>query len=112
MSKMLDASCSGGVVIAEGVPVPEAQILSEGVGPSTGVIIIDEDRARYLAKVTPDLKTTLEKIASALGAIASALTAIDSKPAGTLPPAPAAAANIATITSLQTDINTLKGMLR
>jgi hypothetical protein len=112
MSKMIDATCVGGVVTAEGVPVSVATILSEGVGASTGVLILDEAKTSYIAKTSPDLKTTLEKLSSALTAIASALTAIDGKALGTLPPVPAATSTIATITSLQGDIATLKGALK
>lgn len=112
MTKMLEATCVAGVVTADGVPVVSAEILSEGVGASSGVLFLDEDQAKYIPKTSPDLKTTLEKIASALSSIASALTTIDGKPTGTLPPAPAAAASIAQISAVQVEISALKEVLK
>jgi hypothetical protein len=94
------------------LPVPGAEILSEGVGESSGVVILDEDRKLYIAKTSGDLKTTLEKISDALSQIAAALTAIDAKPPGPLPPSPVAAAQIAQITALQGELVALKGMLK
>lgn len=118
MAKVLNASCVGGVVSAEGVSVPNAVILSEGVGASAGVLILDGPRAYYAARTTPDLETTLEnlilaldQVKSALDSAASALTTIDNKPAGTLPPSPAAGADIAGITSAGEEIAAASGDL-
>lgn len=131
MSKALPASCVGGIVTAGGVPVPAADILSEGVGPSEGVLILDEDEAKYIAKTSPDLKATLEQLISALdktvealGKASSALTGLDT--AGFLiaatagvPSPPLQAANIAGITTASAEITAakvqltaLKGMLK
>jgi hypothetical protein len=112
MAKILPATCVGGVVKVGALEVPSAVILSEGVASSAGVLVVEEDAAHYLAKTSPDLKTTLEKIASALGQIATALTALDAKPLGTLPAAPSSAAAIAQITTLQGELTTLKGALK
>jgi hypothetical protein len=112
MSKMLEATCVGGVVTSQGIPVPAAQILSEGVGLSSGVLFLDEDRAKYFTSNASDLKTTLEQIASALTSIASALTLLDAKPLGTLPPAPAAAANITQIIAVQAQVTALGELLK
>jgi hypothetical protein len=112
MSKIIEATCVGKVVTADSVPVPAADILSEGVGSSQGVLLLDEDLAKYVTSNASDIKSALEKIASALGSIASALTAIDLKPSGSGPPAPAAAGDITSITSVQTQLTVLKGMLK
>lgn len=117
---MLPATCVGGVVTAEGVPIPSAEILSEGVGQSEGVVFLDEDEARYVAKITPDLKTTLEKLSDALGSIASALTAIDTKTlvttcgagSGTAGPTPVAALDITAINTAKAAVDTLKAGLK
>jgi len=77
MSKILEATCEDGIVTALGVEVQDVEILSEGVGASSGVLILDGDKAYYVAKTSPDLKTTLEKLSDALGSISSALSAID-----------------------------------
>lgn len=112
MSKALDATCTAGVVLADGIPVIGATILSEGVGSSSGVLILDEDRQTYIGKTSGDLKIALEKIASALSQIATALTTIDSKPAGTLAPAPAAASAISAISAVQAELTALKEVLK
>lgn len=114
MSRLLEATCSAGVVTCEGVPVPAAEILSEGVGSSAGFLILDGEKAYYVAKTSPDLKTTLEQVSSALGAIVSALSTIDAKPVGGSgsAPAPGAAGNITTINSAKTAVDTLKASMR
>src|SRR4051812_40719772 len=112
MSRVLEATCVAGVVTADGVLVPAADILSEGVAASEGVLILDEDRAKYLAKTSSDLKSTLDKIATALTTLVTALTAIDAKPVGPLPPAPVAAASILQLTALQVEVTLLKETLK
>lgn len=120
MSKLIEADCVAGVVTADGVPVPSADILSEGVGSSDGVLFLDEDLAFYIPKGSPDLKTALTKLIALVSQLTTALTAIDSKvmvttcPAGsgTAGPTPMAAASIAQITSIQAELSALKEMLK
>jgi hypothetical protein len=120
MSKMLEATCSAGVVTSEGVPVTVAEILSEGVGASEGVLFLDEDTAKYIAKTSPDLKTALTRIVSILSELTVALSLIDSKVQATTCPAgpgttvalAVATANISQITSIQAQLSTLKESLR
>jgi hypothetical protein len=113
VSKALAATCVGGVVKVGDLEVPSPVILSEGVASSSGVLILQGgDAPTYIPKTSPDLKTTLEKISSALSSIASALTAIDGKMAGTNPPAPVAAGDISTISSLQSDLAALMENLK
>lgn len=111
MSKMLEATCVGGVVTSGGVPVI-ADKICKGVGASTGVLFLDEDKAKYIATSADDLKSSLDQISTALTQIAAALTILDAKPIGTLPPAPGAAANITAITTAQAAIATLKEILK
>lgn len=106
MSKVLDATCVNNVVTSEGVSVSEVSILSEGVAASTGILILEESKKTYVAKTSPDLKLTIEKIASALTNVASALTTIDAKDA------PAATATIALITAAVADLNVYKEALK
>jgi len=141
MSKMLTASCVGGVVTCEGVVIPSAVVGSEGVGSSTGALFLDEDTARYIANTTPDLKTTLDDIVliltqlkialdqtvTALNTTAATFTATFATMTGptTVPPptGPAGVVSIgvssALITAAATQIdllkaqlNTLKGVLK
>jgi hypothetical protein len=114
MAKALQGSCIGGVVSVGSLPVPGTKILSEGVGPSDGLVVIDNEECTYVPKTSGDLKTTLDKITQALGQVISALTTIDAKPVGGTgsAPAPGAATNIAQLTSLQAELSALKGMLK
>lgn len=114
MIKALDATCVGSVVTISGVPVPGATILSEGVGSSSGVAYIDGDKVYYVAKTTPDVKTLLEKVVASITELTTALTAIDAKPVGGAgsAPAPGAAANIANLTAISVQLNTLKAAMK
>lgn len=116
MSKVLEASCVGGVVTADGVPVPGTTILSEGVAPSTGVLVLEEDKKAYIAKTSPDLKRTLDHLESALGTVAGTLTdtvtALTTVSAATIPPStPAIAANLASLTAAAVQLNLVKGQV-
>ena len=111
MSKILPATCSAGVVTVDSLPV-SATILSEGVAQSSGIAIIEGEDVTYIAKISPDLKTTLGKIADALTQLVTALTAIDAKPLGALPPAPAAATQIAQLTAINVEVTALKEALK
>ncbi len=123
MSKMVEATCQDGVVTADDVPVPAADILSEGVASSEGILILDDDKAKYLTSNALDIKETLDKVVSALEKVASALSSIDGAgyiisvvggpaPVVAIPSPPVAASDISAITSLKTQLNTLKGNLR
>lgn len=113
MAKVLDASCQAGTVTAEGVPVQGATVLSEGVGSSTGVLVIEADKKTYIGKTSPDLKSSIETLATALGDIVSALQNIGLAMTGpTTAPPPTLAVDLAKLTSAQSQLNTLKGMLK
>lgn len=91
--------------------------MSEGVGQSAGVVVLDESRAYYLAKTSEDLKTTLDKVIAALGKVASAIQALDTNgfliaaDAG-VPSGPVAAADIAEINTISGELNALKAALK
>lgn len=114
MAKILAATCQAGVVKVGNLSVGTATILSEGVASSEGTLILDGERRTYLAKTTPDLISTLEKIADALNEIGSALAALDLKPTGGVGavPVPAVVANVAAISALRTQLTSLKEALR
>ena len=127
-TKMLDATCDAtGKVTAGGAIVPEAQVLSEGKQQSSGILLIDEDKPRYIPSSATDVKSTIEKtitliedIASALTTIATSLTSIGAGMTGpTTAPPPTLATDVATITTKVTalnatkaQLNTLKGALK
>jgi hypothetical protein len=117
MSKVLDATCVNHKVTCEGVEVPNVTVLSEGVSASSGLLILEDDRKTYVARTSPDLKSTLEKVISALGQIATALTAIDTNnyiisSGPDVHGGPRAVSNIASLNSLVTDLTTLKDALK
>jgi hypothetical protein len=112
---MLAATCLAGIVTADGLPVLGATLLSEGLGPSSGILVLqDDDGKYYVAKTSTDLNTTLTQLITALSHVASALAAIDVKPVGGTgsAPAPAAAADIAAITTASAALATLQGVLK
>lgn len=128
MSKVLAATCNAtGVVTAESVVVPDAVVLSEGKQASSGTLLMDEDKAWYMASSATDIKTTLEKniaalddLTSVLTTIANTLTAIGTGMTGptTAPPAALATgvveilAKVTTLATTKTAMNTLKGALK
>lgn len=76
MLKVIKATCIGDVVTAESLPVSIAEIFSEGQGQSSGLLFIDGDKAYYVAKTSPDLKTTLEQVIAAIGQISTSLSKV------------------------------------
>jgi len=112
MSKTLNANCAAGVVTFDGSPV-EAEILSEGVGESEGALILDKDKAFYIASNATDLKTTLEKISDALTQIGTTLTSIGAGMTGpTTTPPPTLATDVLQINLIVTELTALKGALK
>ncbi len=132
MTKVLEASCVGGVVTVDGFAVPSATILSEGVGASNGVVLLDDDQAFYINATSADLKSTLDtlidvltEVKTALDKTVASLTSIDTHApllvattgtavaqTGTATWVPVAATNIAGITTAATQIAVLKGQLQ
>jgi hypothetical protein len=127
MSKILKATCAAGVVIAEDDEVPvDADILSEGVGDSEGLLILNKNKATYITSNASDLKTDIEKtvdaltkcassnttLAGSLTAIAGALTALANPVPTLLTDATTLTANAAAINVAIGLLNTLKGTLK
>lgn len=128
MSKMLEATCSAlGVVSAEGVPVPVAEVLSEGAQESSGVLLLEGEKAKYLTSNASDIKTTLsalvdliEDISSNFTTIASTLTAIGAGMTGptTAPPGTLATSVLAInnkvleLNAVMADLDDLKDALK
>lgn len=76
MPAILPATCEEGAVTVQGQHI-EAQILSDGVGASEGLVAINADKAFYVTSSAQDLKQALETIASALSSTASMLSTIN-----------------------------------
>lgn len=120
MSKILEATSTGGQVQVGDAIVQNAEFISEGVADSEGLVFLEEEKAFYFPKITPDLKTTLTKVVDALNQCATALTQaatgmglIDVKPTGGTGSVstPAAAGNITAINSAVSSLNTAKADL-
>lgn len=109
MPRILAASCDQtGKVTIDGKVVTNAQVLSEGTKASTGVALLDGSDVTYVTSSAQDLKATIEAIDAMLQKIILIVTTLD---AGTLSPG-AAAANIALLTTLQTQFALKKDMLK
>lgn len=82
MTKVLDASCVGGVVTVEGVPI-DCTIITKGDGSSTGVVIINGEKIVYVASNKLDLEaliTQLNSMFTQVNVIAAALDAVTNSP--------------------------------
>lgn len=113
MAKIIAASLSSGKVMAEGFEIQDAVVLSEGEADSEGVLILDGDKQYYIAKTTPDVKTTIEKVVDAIDKIANLFTAIGAGMTGpTTAPPGTLATDVAAIQAVKTELETLKDELK
>lgn len=113
MTRALAATCENNVVKISGLTVEEAQVLSKGIGSSSGVCIISHDKVFYLPNSVSDLEATLTKMASAITKIATMMTSIGAGMTGTTTaPPPTLATDVIELNTMVTEINTLKGQLK
>lgn len=131
MSSAHPAKCQASVVTIEfegvEVPVPDAEILSAGIAPSEGILILDRDVARYIPKATSDLESSLEataaglnkaieaiqKIALMFTSIGAGMTGATTAPPPTLPTDVLALGSLATeLAVISAELETLKGNLK
>ena len=68
MIKVFEAIYNGETVLVEGKPV-NVPILGEGLGSSSGYLVISEGEAVYLPKTTPDVKEFIEIVSASLSII-------------------------------------------
>lgn len=104
---MLDATCENGVVTCEGQEI-DAEILSEGMGSSSGAVIVDKGTAKYFTSNASDIKdliTSLESIIQQVVLIATALDAVTVSPGS-------ATALITQLTTLKTQLGLTKDQLK
>lgn len=109
MTKLLEATCENNVVKVGGLVV-EAEVVTQGKQSSTGIVLLNEDRAFYIATNTTDIVTVIEKLSSVLGNISGALTGLQGGPWSG--PPPVIAPDIAAIAAAQSSLNTLKVNLK
>lgn len=113
MTKMLVGTCQAGAVKVDGDLVTEAVILSKGIGASSGALFIDGEKVFYIPNNSADLETTLTKVIAAINKIATTLTSIGAGMTGpTTAPPPTLVADVLELTTLSTELSTLKGALK
>ena len=127
MAKILEATCTGGVVKVGAIVIDDAVILSKGLGDSEGVLLIEEFQSTYIPSQASDLEDTLTQLIAALEKVADAVTktstTFTSVGAGmtgpTTAPPPTLAVDVAllvtyatAITAAKTQLETLKGVLK
>ncbi len=108
MSKILDASCVAGIVTVDSLPIPSANILSQGVKASTGKLLMDEEKADYFTSNATDIADLISNIGTVVDQIVLALTALD---AVTVSPGSATAA-ITLVTTLKATLVAQGAMLK
>jgi hypothetical protein len=78
MCRLLEATCSAaGVVTADGVSVPAAEVLSEGKKASSGILLLEADKAKYLPSSASDIKDLITKLVEIVQQIETIATGID-----------------------------------
>jgi len=115
MSKVLPATCLAGVVTCEGLPVPGVTILSEGLGQSSGLLILEEDSKTYVATNSTDIDGLLSQVTLALTDVANCLENLDNSGFWIAESSPKPPVLGPTITSIRTEIsnlNIIKGALK
>lgn len=118
MAKLLPATANAsGIVTVEvagfQATIDDAVILGDGKQASSGILLIDGTRLWYIPSTVSDLKTTIEKVVTAVSKIAETLTAIGGgMTGGTTAPPPTLGAKVAEINATVTELNTLKGALK
>lgn len=113
MPKAFAATCLANVVTCKGVPVSGVVILSEGVAQSSGFLILDEDKTYYVAKTSPDLKTTIQKLVSITNKVTALFTSVGSGMHGsTTAVPPTLASDVAAIADESAILQTLSESMK
>ncbi len=113
MVKVLPATYATGVVTADGLPVPGVTILCQGLGSSSGILILEGTQKTYVAKTSPDLDSALEQVITAIGKISDSLTSIAAAMTGpTTAPPPTLPALLIQIAAASASLSALKGSLK
>lgn len=107
MSNVIEATCENNVVKIAGKTVP-ATILSQGKASSTGVVLLDAEKATYVTSNATDLATLINTLGDVIQKIIEIATSLD---AVTVTPG-TAAANIALLTVMKTQLVLTKDLLK
>ncbi len=107
MSKILDATCNpAGIVTAEGSPVIDATVLSNGKKQSTGLLFMEAEKSRYLTSSATDIADLIQAMSDILTNVVTVLTAHDSSLGSSQ------TATIAQITSANAQLVAMKELLK
>lgn len=118
------ATLEGGKVKVGGKEIAGAFVLSEGVGDSAGVLFVYGAQSFYMAKISPDLAETLDRLIAALAQVKTALDHASSGiqslgtagfligASGAVPSGPVAVSDATAISSASSSINSIKGELQ
>lgn len=63
--KIFNASLKDGQVYIGDTPVPDATVLSQGAGNSSGILLLAENQCIYIAQISDDIKSALTLLADA-----------------------------------------------
>ncbi len=108
MSKVVDATCNAaGIVTADGVPVTDAVILSQGKASSSGVLLIEELKSTYVTSNATDIKALITNVKAIVDKITSIVTSLNAATPGT-----PATADIALLVTLNTQLDLTKELLK
>jgi len=108
LTKLLEATCEAQVVKVGTATVSGAQILSEGVAASTGLLFLDGPKSKYVTSSASDVKALITSMVSILDKCLEILTGLDG--ASTSPGSQSA--KIVELTTLKTQLNTSKDNLK
>lgn len=113
-NRILPATCDAqGKVTADGVVVPEAQVLSLGKQASSGLLVIDGERVWYIALSATDIQTTLAKVSAAIDKLNTILQSIGASMTGpTTAPPPTLVTDLVALMTIKTEIDQLKEALK
>lgn len=114
MSKLLAATAdASGKVTADGVLVEGAIVLSLGKQASSGLLLLDGDKAWYFPSSATDIESTLTQLSTAIAKIADTFTAIGGGMTGpTTAPPPTLPTAVAELMQIKTQLDQLKGALK
>lgn len=113
MSKIRKASCVSDIVSIDSKVVIGAEIFSDGMGESEGLLIQDEVNTFYFASNASDIKTLLTKLIDIVGKTNAILTNIGLGMTGpTTAPPPTLAADLLAIDAIKSELNILKENLK
>jgi hypothetical protein len=112
MSKVLEASCVANIVTCGGVPIVGAEILSSGIGPSSGLLIIDGEKSYYVAVPSLDIGKILDLIALMSDSISLGIIGTHSTVSGVNATVDVAAALTVAMTAIKAQAIALKAVLQ